>query len=180
MGCGYWLGFASYFMHHPNPLPWARLHTKVVRFYLDSDVAPNLLNQLTAIFVGNYQGWWGSQAVSTAREWSPVLPLGFICWAIFGVRGKRSNTPALLHYLILFSGIVIGINFIVPFWNRYLVLLLPALAIFVTWFFRTKPKIMWLIIVVGLGFWFRALVPSMESTKNEFSQLLAIQAFRDA
>lgn len=48
---GYMLAYFSYFMHHPNPIPWIRLHQKVIEFQSGMRGTNYPLNILEAFFL---------------------------------------------------------------------------------------------------------------------------------
>ena len=89
---GYVISFSSYFIRHPNPLPWLRLHEKPLSFYLQpSGGSVDYLNQWRGIFINTYQGFWVGGAKTGLGDWSPILPLGVILAVIIFYLGLKKK-----------------------------------------------------------------------------------------
>jgi len=133
--------FPVYFIRHPNPIPWLRLHEKILKFYLNAgNGQPNYLNQWKTIFISVYQGIWEGGQKIVISDWSPVLPLGVIATVavlILGLKKRHIQWVYLSGICLIF----LTVNTFIPFWPRYLmpiipifVLLIIILAIFTTFF----------------------------------------------
>lgn len=85
--------FPVYFIRHPNPIPWLRLHEKSLKFYLTAGqvAETNYLNQWKGIFVRTYEAWWGGGKEMVLNDWSPVLPLGTIAAIIILVMATKKH-----------------------------------------------------------------------------------------
>ena len=123
---GYIFSFINYFIKHPNPIPWIRLHEKTIRFYIGTHNSFSIdkLTQFKGIFLNQYQGFWKGASLTTLGDWSPLLPIGTILvFALIYLSFKQKKWGYL--YLSLFSLSVFFMNCLVPFYPRYLMPLLP-------------------------------------------------------
>jgi len=55
---GYVLAYTCYFIAHPNPIPWIRLHEKVINFHKGGGGSHDVLNIFRTIFLDRYKGFW--------------------------------------------------------------------------------------------------------------------------
>ena len=133
---GYVISFSSYFIRHPNPLPWLRLHEKPLSFYLQpSGGSVDYLNQWRGIFINTYQGFSVGGAKTGLGDWSPILPLGVILAVIIFYLGLKKKDYSWI-YLTLFSFGILAVNTFISFWARYLMPVVPIFILFIVFAFR--------------------------------------------
>lgn len=169
---GYVLSFASYFIHHPNPIPWLRLHEKPFSFYLSGmGGTVDYLNQWRGIFLNTYQGFWVGGAKTGLGDWSPILPLGVILAVyILFINLKKKDYSWI--YLSLFTFGILAVNTALPFWARYLMPVVPLLILFILYAFRKFSPAIILLAVINL----MILLPII-STRNLSGHAGAVERF---
>ena len=175
---GYGLAWFNYFLAHPNPIPWIRLHTKMFGFYSGSLDKIDHLNQWKTIFVNSYQGWWQTKIINIS-DWSLLLPLGVIATVIIFVRSlRRKDLPAL--YLSSLALIFLAINSLVPFWPRYLMPVIPLFCLLISKLFHKKQWVIWLLILANLPTLFSSLTPKDASGDTQASaRFISTRAYRE-
>lgn len=100
---GYMLAYACYFLVHPNPIPWLRLHGKIIDFWKNSGAKPNPINIWTYIFLNKYnQVLDGARVWMSAREWTALFPVSLII--IFKLWLKKLDLKINIFYLLPADG----------------------------------------------------------------------------
>jgi len=156
---GYILSYISYFLKHPNPIPWVRLHQKTISFYLGTQNSHYIdkLNQLKGIFLNQYQGFWLNASRTTLGDWSPLIPIGTVLILVAIYFSLKNKNKSLL-YMALFSITILFINSIIPFYPRYLMPLIPVFCIFIVYFFQKKYSfLIFVIALLNIPFFFKSL-----------------------
>ncbi|MEL7665972.1 MAG: glycosyltransferase family 39 protein [Candidatus Shapirobacteria bacterium] len=156
---GYILSYVSYFLKHPNPIPWVRLHQKTISFYLGTQNSHYIdkLNQLKGIFLNQYQGFWLNASRTTLGDWSPLIPIGTVLILVAIYFSLKNKNKSLL-YMALFSITILFINSIIPFYPRYLMPLIPVFCIFIVYFFQKKYSfLIFVIALLNIPFFFKSL-----------------------
>ena len=74
---GYLLAYSCYFMAHPNPIPFVRLHEKIINFQKNNGGNHDFFNIFRTVFWDKYKGHWVGAEVIRPENWSVVLPIGF-------------------------------------------------------------------------------------------------------
>lgn len=149
---GYVFSWWSYFIYHPNPIPWFRLHDRIIDFYDGSRAAPYYLNQLQTIIFNQYQGWWRSDSIPMV-EWSVILPLGLFLIIYYLLKFKAIiKTNQYLAYLIGLTTLLLIMNSLVPFWPRYLMLVVPLFILIIANLFSKKWYTIVIILVISLPY----------------------------
>lgn len=128
---GYVLSYFSYFIRHPNPIPWIRLHQKIIDYYSGSRGISDYFNETRTVFLNQYQGWWRPDTINMV-EWSILLPIGVLAtvWFLVNIR-KYIKTNIYLAYLVVLGVGLLVMNSLIPFWPRYLMIVIPILSIVV-------------------------------------------------
>ncbi|MEK7577371.1 MAG: NTF2-like N-terminal transpeptidase domain-containing protein [Patescibacteria group bacterium] len=135
---GYLLPYIQYFLHGHSFLEWLKVQKWIVSFYLSSKIIPTYGSVLTNLTVGYYQNIF-SRIWLISPHWSPVWPVLLIT-LLTGLFRARKNTPTLFITLLTLG--IIGFYTIIPFWTRYIVLILPFLyLLFIFAIQAIKPKI---------------------------------------
>ena len=177
---GYVISFFSYFIHHPNPIPWLRLHEKPLDFYLHSGVdSIDYLNQWRGIFLNIYKGFWVGGAQTGLGDWSLILPLGVILSVvIFALSLKKKEYFWI--YLTLFSMAVLAVNTVIPFWARYLMPVVPLFILFILFFFRKFTPVILILAFLNLSILLPTLtVRNLPGHTEPVSHFLNTRAYRE-
>ncbi|HOX96115.1 MAG TPA: glycosyltransferase family 39 protein [Candidatus Woesebacteria bacterium] len=177
---GYVLSFFCYFIKHPNPIPWLRLHEKPLNFYLQSGVDKvDYLNQWRGIFLNSYKGFWVGATGTGLGDWSIILPLGVIlAITIFVIALKKKDFSLL--YLTIFTFIILGINTIIPFWARYLMPIVPLFIIFILYAFKKRIPILFLLVILNLLLLFPIITKNdLTGHAGAVSRFLNTRAYRE-
>lgn len=158
---GYVLAYFCYFIYHPNPIPWLRLHDKIIAFHRQSSHAYNWPQIFIPIFTGHYTGFWVGAQRFFVTTWSAILPLGLLATFYQFFKSRSLITLLSLLYLTLL--------FLIDFWPRYLVPLLPLLVFQIGLLLRPRPKLIYILILLTLPSTFLLLFPSPTSLLTNFS-----------
>ncbi len=126
---GYVLPYSAYFLHGHTIIDWIKIQKWMVSFYLHSNLTPTWGSAISVLFTGMYQNIF-SRGWLPASEWTPVwgiLTFSLITAIILRIRTRISR---MHHDILLMTCVsVIGIYAFIPFWSRYLVVILPLLYI---------------------------------------------------
>jgi len=151
VAAGYVLAYFCYFVKHPNPIPWVRLHGKVIEYWKNGGRhlwgGWEIWRYLRS---GKFLGLKGDQRIMMTGGWSPILGLGVAGAVWAGVKGGR------LRYL---AGLIIGwvvMIAMVDFWPRYLVPIVPVVILLLATAGQKDKKIGWGLVLISLliyGMW---------------------------
>jgi len=177
---GYILAFISYFLRHPNPIPWLRLHEKVLGFYLQNKPSPvDHLNQWKGIFLNSYQGFWEGASRTTFGDWSPLLPIGVISAFIILLNSLKKKDKKWF-YISSLCLIFLFINSLVPLFPRYLMPCIPIFVLLVVHLFKRKPLIIFFLALLNLPFLINSFpLPKVEGDVLAFSRFFSTRAYRE-
>jgi hypothetical protein len=155
---GYGFSFISYFIYHPNPIPWLRLHEKPIRFYIGQGNSHiDYFNQLKGILINRYQGFWAGAQPGTLGDWSPMLTAGLLLLIVLLITSIK-NKNKLTLYLCLFSLSFILINCFIPFFPRYLMPIIPTFCLIITICLQQKPFLIYLLIILNIPFYYTSVI----------------------
>ncbi len=155
---GYVFSFVTYFIQHPNPIPWLKLHLKVIKFYLGSNLPVDHLNQWKTIFLNSYQGWWNPGKIIRLNDWSFVLPLGIIAFIFVFILAIKKQKKEWI-YISGLTFIFLLINSLMAFWPRYLIPIIPLFVLLIVYSAKKFHFIIILIALLNLPFLIKALTP---------------------
>lgn len=139
---GYVLGYFVYFMRHPNPIPWLRLHQKIYDFYLGSNL--NVFHPVAIKEIFNL-GSWGFFYIA-----------GLICYFIAWFKYFKNRKDLKLLTLILFSTVFLVINSYISFFPRYLLPLSFVFVSLILYVFKNKLAIPVLICILSIPFFYKS------------------------
>jgi len=178
---GYVLAYTCYFIAHPNPIPWVRLHEKVINFQKGNGGSHDIMNIFKTIFLDKYKGFWVGGKEMIVKSWSLVFPIGTILLTknIFFFRKKMKQNPQIIYLTLMGIGYIL-MCLTIDFWPRYLVLLLPILIILVVNFFTNKPLILVLILISYVPRLNYNFFPKSKDLVEEWSKTITAQHYRDA
>lgn len=176
---GYITSYFCYFIRHPNPIPWIRLHEKPLEFYLSPQNNVDRLNQWRSIFANTYQGWWQPGRLTSVGDWSLILPLGVIAAviALFFSLKKKDNRWTYLSVVTLSFLLM---NTFVPFWTRYLMPAIPLFILLISLLFKNKKYILFILILANLPFLYSSIVPNkVDGHAQAISRFTSTRAYRE-
>lgn len=141
-GLTYLMSYAPYLAQH-TLWEWLRNQKWVLHFYLQSQGEVNPFNTLTVIIAGWFRGWW-HDGWSYITDWNLVWPLGasgLLLWLRHHFREitQSPKQPEYVHVLLT-SGLLLGSFFLIPFWPRYLLLILPGLCLVTAAMLHALPR----------------------------------------
>lgn len=180
---GYALAYTCYFIVHPNPIPWIRLHQKVIDFQLLNSQGGNhdVINLFRTIFLAKFKGFWVGGKEMVFENWSLIFPIGTILLVknmLFFKKILKQKPQVLYLTLIGFFYLLMCLN--IEFWPRYLVLLIPILIILTADFFQNY-KIILIILLFSYLPWLRYnFFPSSQKILTEWNQNIDGQHYREA
>jgi hypothetical protein len=178
---GYVLAYTSYFIHHPNPIPWLRLHQKSIGYYLtsSSNASFDHLAQWKGIFLNHYKPFWQPMASIHLGDWSPLLPLGVAATMIIlviSIKKKQLN----FIYMALFMMTFLLMNTFVPFFPRYLMPIIPLLVIFSIYLLRPKKYLIIILVLLNLPFLYYSMVYNpVENQERDMVRFTTTLAYRE-
>lgn len=166
---GYCFSYFCYFIKHPNPIPWLRLHKKIIDFQKGNGGSHDWINILRTIFLDQYWGFWSGATRMKMEGWSLILPTGVLASVYILIKQKRliKIKPEMV-FLALLSILYIFMNFTIDFWPRYLVPLVPFLVLIIGYLFRKKEIILWLLLASYIPFLGWQFFPGPEMFLGKF------------
>lgn len=178
VAAGYVGAWTCYFLKHPNPIPWMRLHEKMLSFYLSPSSNVDYLNQWRGIFLNTYQGWWLT-GKTVLGDWSLILPIGVVLTLVVLVQAlKKRDWPWI--YLTGMITIFLAMNTIVPFWSRYLMPIIPLLILVIGKFFKKYWIIILLLALINLPAFFGSLNQnSLGGDAQAVARFISTRAYRE-
>jgi hypothetical protein len=153
---GYGLAYFCYFIRHPNPLPWIRLHEKVIDYWANGGRelwgGREIWRYLTT---GWFLGLKGSTKTMMWGEWSPIIGISLIGTIYYWFKSDKKNEEReRMRYL---AGLILGwivIVMLIDFWPRYLVPIVPMAILFLVSVSQKQRKWQWLWLLMSLpGYW---------------------------
>jgi hypothetical protein len=118
----YW----PYFAAGHSIREWLGTQKWMFEFYRQSRVEAHSLLFPISVISGWYQGWW-DQPWQRIVEWSVIWPISIVApFVLLRQWWTKKAQPTLeVQYLTLLTLALIAIHFVIPFWPRYFLLLLP-------------------------------------------------------
>lgn len=128
---GYIAGyFPTYFIYHPNPIPFIRLHQKIIDFQKNNLGSHNWQSIITYLLYGRFLGYWVNAKPIYPNDFSLVFPFGILSSLFQTIRRIHKTTPTSLLGTI--ATIYLIQLFFVDFWPRYLLPLIPIFTILIS------------------------------------------------
>lgn len=141
---GYLLGYFVYFIYHPNPIPWIKLHKKIYDFYLGPKLTVNPLAALKELF---NLGTWGF-----------IYIAGFVSFIAGWFKYFKDRKNLKLLTLLLFSATFLVVSYFIPFFPRYLLPLSFVFAYLILYVLNNNTKIILLICLASLPFFYKSFI----------------------
>jgi len=165
----YLCSYTQYFISGNTIFSWVKSQLWMMHFYLKSEVKTNPLILITSLFSGFYKGWWG-EGWKRVFEWNLFWPFSIVSLVIAADRCRRKHmsiTPELFYIVAISLGILL-LFFLIPFWPRYFLLLLPfslTLLLLVM-----SEKILFIVISISLIQSFSYVFPSVTNVAQVVQQ----------
>lgn len=180
---GYVLAYTCYFIVHPNPIPWVRLHEKVIDFQIINSKGGNhdVLNIFRTIFLDKYKGFWVGGKEMIVKSWSLILPIGTILLVknILFIKKIVKQNPQIVYLSLIGVGYIL-MCLKIEFWPRYLVLLIPILILLIVNTFKNKPLILVLLLITYLPWLRYNFFPDSKIVTEQWNEMISAQHYRDA
>lgn len=172
--------FPVYFIRHPNPVPWLRLHVKSINFYLDPEGRSiNYLNQWMTIFTNSYQGFWEGGSKMLLSDWSPVLPAGTIASIIVLILAIKRRQIEWI-YLSALTLVFLTVNTFLSFWPRYLMPVIPFFILLSVFLLKKYAFTMLVLALLNLPFIFNSLAPGdVAGDAQASARFISTRAYRE-
>lgn len=163
----YALPYVYYFALGHSILDWMRVQKWIVSFYLSSNLTPTVGSAAVTLMGGYVQNIFSRGWVEVG-EWSPLWPAVTLAAIGMFLRDGR------WRYLGLFVAATFVFYMLIPFWTRYLLLLLPFLYLAgAAAIAKLSPKIAVPVFAVFLllnaGSSLRIIFPTPEGTVQQFA-----------
>jgi len=170
---GYMGSYFCYFSQHPNPIPWLRLHQKIIDFWQSGGQALNdPLGVLRYIFV---------KGDSSPLEWTPILPIGVVLTIIYLARIKKVfKDEAEWVVIVIFITGWITLNAIISFTPRYLVPIAPLLGLLVAKFAGKNKWMAVMLIIIAVPFYFLGVSTNPKEAESNFLRYLSTDSYKES
>ncbi len=122
--------YFSFFLQGSNLLDLAKAHKWMLTFYAESKAVPVYGSIFPTLILGYNKGWHQGAVWERVREWSllwPILTI-FVVGNIVKYGKDFINNSKYLFLITLSAGLILT-YILVPFFTRYLVLVLPLFII---------------------------------------------------
>lgn len=140
-GLVYTSSYLMYFVQGHTLIEFLKNQKWMLHFYLSSHVQPVYGTALSTLIVGKTIGWGEHSQWTHVSQWTVAWSAYLIAFFINSMNTFRRThnkiDPSFLSLVLLSSGLLVAYIFL-PFFTRYLVLLLPFLIII---FFKTLESI---------------------------------------
>jgi len=130
-GLTYLLTYTMYFVQGHSLVEWLKAQKWMVHFYLASTIKPVFGTVLTTLLFGRIIGWDQGATWVKVSEWTISWSVFFLAYLMHvGASVKKILTMKheILYVLLLITGLLAG-YILLPFFTRYLVLLIPILIV---------------------------------------------------
>lgn len=172
----YLLPYASYFRLGHSLSDWLTVQKWIINFYRMSSLAPNRASILSALIIGRVQNLF-THRWDTINEWSPLWPL-ITLGGVAGFTGALTKVKSAAFRRVVpicgFTFFALLVYSLIPFWTRYLVMVLPFLYLGMLLFLRkrlseqTVTLILTVCIIVNGAAASRTLFPTPQAVVAQF------------
>ncbi len=169
---GYLSAYFCYFLKHPNPIPWLRLHQKVIDFQVNQKGTNFPFNLIQSILLRSTTHY--NNGIFPFKEWSLLLPTGLLSALVIvkNIFNRQKQNKSFLFLLGVFLVYIITCS-LVDFWPRYFIPIIPLFVIFTVTLFKSKPIFLWLILISYLPLSLSTYWPDPGSTLKTLSEYVS-------
>jgi 4-amino-4-deoxy-L-arabinose transferase-like glycosyltransferase len=177
---GYMISYFCYFIRHPNPIPWLRLHEKIYLFMKNNGSTHDWFSVLRFMLTNEYRGFWVNAKSYWPTNWSIIYPLGLVS-LIFGLFKyfRRKPIPEWLSFFVIVTTCYLVLNLTIDFWPRYLVPITPILVLIISYFLRKHRVLLVIIMLTYLPYLFMFFFPKPTEFKELFDRLYKSNYYKD-
>lgn len=147
---GYLFSYTCYFIKHPNPIPFIRLHEKIIDFQKNNGGNNDYLNMFKYIFLNKYKGHWVGAKTIASSNWSIILPFGIFTSVLTWSRIKHYFLKPKIMLVISFLTGYLLMLLLIDFWPRYLVLFVPLVILILGETLKNRVFLIYLLILLTL------------------------------
>lgn len=118
--------YFSYFMQGHSVIELLKAQKWMLTFYMESKAKPVYGTVFSSILTGYIKGWHEGATWDRVKEWSfmwPIIFLGSFSFLFVQLKQVLKNNYLLYSYILIIG--LLGIYVIIPFFARYLVLVIP-------------------------------------------------------
>lgn len=138
--------YMSFFINGENIWQLAKNHKWMLSFYADSTVIPVYGAVFASLLTGYIKGWHEGAIWTRISEWSILWPIYTILYVYFVVRLKFNKIKPEIIYITILTSSLITMYIFMPFFARYLLLIIPKFIIisilsFISFNKYNQPKI---------------------------------------
>ena len=156
-GIIYLLVYLPYFLQGNSLISFIQAQLWIIHFHTSSKIDINHLLLPISFFTGWYKGWSEDAAWSRSEHWSyswPIIGLSYLLLIITNLKkGKIWQITIEKYFIFLTSGVLI-IYLFIPFWTRYLLLVLPFMILLFVAKLPSKKSfwaiLVWLLLIIQL------------------------------
>lgn len=170
---GYVSSYFCYFIRHPNPIPWIRLHKKIIDFWMQGTNRSLSVNQFLFIFFNYFRGRF-------THEWSLWMPIGLVSLGYSLVKIKKIlKENKELGYLSILGGSLVVLMIMIDFWPRYWVVIMPVVILIISALLYNRIKILILLVLSILPWLIPIFWSNSKSLQEEFARQITIDGYRE-
>ncbi len=171
----YLIPYLPYFLQDHSVIDWLRVQKWILSFYAASGIKSTVGSLFTTLLVNQNQNLH-SRAYEAVREWSPLWPfitVAGIAQIIRLVRRKPVTLRSPYVPFVAITGFLLVFFSVIPFWTRYLVIVLPLLylatAMLLTDGIKRHYRLLpYALIAANLAASMAIVFPTPESTVRQF------------
>jgi len=159
-GITYVASYAPYFFQHHSFIEWLKAQKWMINFYTSAHVQFIPFMIFVTLISGFLVSWWNS--TEYVQEWTLLWPAALVIFFYYLFRRHfwkdAHRTWQWQYVLFLLLGLILT-NSIIPFWSRYLILLLPFLILLVVDFLGRHKRLAIVFIFISLAHFVFFLFP---------------------
>lgn len=174
--------YLVYFLQGNSLVDFLRAQKWILSFYASSDATSVFYSPLTALLFGMIKSWGKYSVLEHVDEFTFLWPLYFLSMVILLRKWKKWNIPIQIRYLIVLVASLFVLFMLVPFFARYLILILPFLILLGVYVYSKihfpKYLIIFIFALVGIQ-WVFYLFSGPKQTLRAFEQNWKNGAYQD-
>lgn len=173
---GYLIPYAGYFIHGHSFQNWLSLQKWMLAVYQSSKLAPKIGSIWTTLFFNQYQNLFTS-ALEKVHQWTPLWPLvggAGLIKLVASLYQRKAGHREEWRAMSIFTILTFLFYTFIPFWTRYILLILPFLYIGTGSLLgrMTNQKLagatIGIMIIINAVYAVRMLFPTPEATVRQF------------
>jgi hypothetical protein len=181
---GYLLPYARYFALGHTLFDWVKVQKFMVSFYLHGNLTPTWGSAIVTMLRGSYQNIF-SRLWFAAPQWSPVWALLVFVPIVSLISFRKDKTWSTPLVVIAMLALLFMVFFsMIPFWTRYLTLLLPLCYILAGASTARMPAktaaLLFAVVLIANGMSsYAVLFPTPEATVSQTAYNISHMFFQD-